>query len=122
MPWIVSLASYATRLIPLSILRRLFHDWPHSQLLVLRHLLDSPSVIYSVLTMAYDEMVSVKEPDVALLQTYSSRIHLYYAANDGWVGEQKALLLKELELHIDVKVVHGPNDIPHAFVISWYLL
>lgn len=89
---------------------------------VLRRLLDSPSAIYAALTLAHDEMITVKEPDVPLLQTFSSRIHLYYGETDGWVGEQKALLLQELELHIDIKIVHGPEDMPHAFVISQYSL
>lgn len=63
-------------------------------------------------------MVTVREPDVPLLQTFSSRIHIYYGAEDAWVGEQKERLLKELELHTDVKIAHGPSDIPHAFVLS----
>jgi len=118
LPRLISVASYATRLIPLRVLSRLFHDWPQPQLAVLRSLLDSPSAVYAALTMAHDEMETVKEPDVPLLQTFSSRIHLYYGEIDGWVGEQKALLLKELELHMHVKIAHGPDNIPHAFVIN----
>ena len=118
LPKVISMASYATRLIPLPMLSMFFPDWPHEQLLVLRSLLHSPSAIFAALTLAHDEMNTVKDPDVPLLQTFSNRIHLYYAAHDGWVGEQKDLLLKELELHIDVKIAHGADDIPHAFVIS----
>ncbi|TCD59886.1 hypothetical protein EIP91_011261 [Steccherinum ochraceum] len=118
LPRFISSASYATRLIPTRLLAWMFSDWPPAQLAVLRSLLNSPSVVFAALTMAHDEMNTINEPDIPLLQTFSNRIHLYYGETDGWVDEQKALLLKELELHVDVKIAHAPEDIPHAFVIN----
>ncbi|KAH8099378.1 hypothetical protein BXZ70DRAFT_974301 [Cristinia sonorae] len=117
LPRLISMTACALRFIPGSVLASLFPDWPLPQVMVLHSLIGSPSAVYSTLTMAHDEMKTLKEPDVPLLRAFSKRIHLYFAPEDRWVGEQKALLLKELELY-DVKVTHGPDDIPHAFVIN----
>lgn len=66
--------------------------------------------------MADEEMKTIKDADVDLLTTFGDRIHLYFAENDDWVGQQKETLLKMFdERH---RVVHGDSDIPHAFCIS----
>ena len=103
-------------MLPLSVVSYLYHDWPTPQVHVLRSLLKCPSAVYAALSMADDEMKTIKKPDVDLLTTFGDRTHLYFAENDNWVGEQKELLLNMFdERH---RVVHGNSDIPHAFCIS----
>ena len=111
-----------TRLIPFRILSTLQKDWPVEQLQVLRGLLNSPTAIYNALTLANDEMNTIKELDVALLQQYRHRIHLYFGEADDWVGKNKDTILKAFEADEEnVKVAHGHPDIPHSFCISEYM-
>ncbi|KAK7680572.1 hypothetical protein QCA50_016354 [Cerrena zonata] len=115
-PKIISYLSICAGLLPLGVVSYLYKDWPTPQVHVLRSLLKSPSAVYASLSMADEEMKTIKEADVDLLTTFGDRIHLYFAENDNWVGEQKDLLLKMFdERH---RVVHGDSDIPHAFCIN----
>ncbi|KAI0080372.1 hypothetical protein K474DRAFT_1590061 [Panus rudis PR-1116 ss-1] len=119
LPRIVSHTSVLTRLLPLRLISYLFAEWPLAQVLVLRDLLHSPFSIYASLTMADDEMKTIREPDEDLLKHYSDRIHLYFAQKDDWVGDNEGELLRALEQHWEnVKIIHGQADIPHAFCIS----
>lgn len=101
------------------ILHMLFPDWPDAQLLVLRRFLNSPSSIYTCLMMSHDEMTDIKDLDIDLLRQNKHKIHMYFAEVDLWVGENKAAILREIGAEEEnVKIVHGPDDIPHAFCIS----
>lgn len=103
-------------MLPLGVVSFIYKDWHAPQVNVLRSLLKSHSAVYAALSMADEEMKTIKYADVDLLTTFGDRIHLYFAENDNWVGEQKELLLKMFdERH---RVVHGDSDIPHAFCIS----
>ena len=67
-------------------------------------------------------MNTIKELDVALLQQYRHRIHLYFGEADDWVGKNKDTILKAFEADEEnVKVAHGHPDIPHSFCISEYM-
>ena len=54
-----------------------------------------------------------------MLQEHRQIIHLYFAEIDRWVGKQKDAVLSTFDPDEgNVRVVHGPKDIPHAFCIS----
>ncbi|KZT75067.1 alpha/beta-hydrolase [Daedalea quercina L-15889] len=118
-PRLISYMSVLTRLLPLAALGVLFPDWPLPQILVLRKLLHTPSAIYASLSLADQEMKTIRELDVALLQAHTHRLHMYFADQDMWVGEQKNVVLRAFDADPGtVKIVHGHPDIPHAFCIN----
>ncbi|KZT02403.1 uncharacterized protein LAESUDRAFT_706049 [Laetiporus sulphureus 93-53] len=118
-PRLIAAASVLAQILPLHTLSALFSDWPHAQILVLRSLLRSPSAILACLNLAHDEMNAIQDLDTTILQEHQQRLHFYFAEEDHWVGEQKETILKAF--HADagaVKIVHGLQDIPHAFCIN----
>lgn len=119
-PWIVSSISPLTRLIPTWLLAKtLFKDWPEAQLKVLKDLLNSPPTIHAALTMAHQEMRNIKDLDVQLLRENSHRLHLYFAEDDSWVGQNRETILHAFQYdESSVRIVHGKQDIPHAFCIN----
>jgi hypothetical protein len=69
--------------------------------------------------MANDEMNTIKDLDVALLQEYRHRIHLYFGESDSWVGKHRETIVNAFQADEgSVKVVRGHPDIPHSFCIS----
>ncbi|KAH9937244.1 uncharacterized protein B0H18DRAFT_969736 [Fomitopsis serialis] len=119
LPRLISCVSILAWLLPLAALRLLFPEWPLPQILVLRKFLHSPSAIYASLSLADQEMKTIRDLDIALLQTYSHRLHMYFADEDDWVGEQKGPVLRAFNADPgSVKIVHGHPDIPHAFCIN----
>lgn len=119
LPRLISYASVLTRALPLRVLAMLFPDWPHTQVLVLRTLLHARSAVYASLSLAHEEMVTIRDLDATLLQEYSRRLHFYFAKSDGWVGQQKEDILKAFDAgSSSVKIVHGQADIPHSFCIN----
>jgi hypothetical protein len=101
------------------VLALLFSDWPSEQLSVLRSLIDTPSSVLAALSMAHEEMDTIKDLDVELLRAHRQKLYFYFAEKDDWVGEQREEIMKALNYEAgDVKVVHGERDIPHAFCIS----
>lgn len=119
LPRLISCASIALRILPRCILSFLYRDWPAAQVDVLQALIRSPAAIYACLTLAYNEMNTIKELDVDLLQKYRDRIHIFFADTDGWVGGQKETIIKALDADQEsVQIIHGQHDIPHAFCIS----
>ncbi len=106
-------------IIPLFILRLLQPSWPKNQLQVLHNLLRAPAAIYAALTMANDEMQTVRELDANFLRDFAHGLWFYYAEEDGWVGEQHAVVLRALRgTPAESHVVLGRAGIPHAFCIS----
>ncbi|EMD41940.1 hypothetical protein CERSUDRAFT_110493 [Gelatoporia subvermispora B] len=119
LPSIVSTLSLAAHIIPTALLRLLFSHWPPEQLAVLRALITCPASVLAALTMAGDEMNTIKDLDVALLQQFRDRIHLFLAEQDDWVGTQKEAILDAFHPDAEsVKIVHDHQDIPHAFCIN----
>ncbi|KAH7930549.1 hypothetical protein BV22DRAFT_1000347 [Leucogyrophana mollusca] len=118
-PRITAALSRVLVVLPFSVLRRLFPSYPLEQAYVLQSLLRSAKVIYATMTMAHDEMKTIRDLDVATLNAHQHRIYLYFAENDDWVGEQREVILKAFESDPgSVRVVHGHRDIPHAFCIN----
>jgi hypothetical protein len=69
--------------------------------------------------MAHEEMKIIKKVDEELLKKHSRKIHMYFAEDDQWVGKQKEAVLRVFQGNeSSVRVVHGDQDIPHAFCIS----
>ena len=69
--------------------------------------------------MAHEEMTLIKDLDVELLQRNRHLLHLYLAEVDSWVGEHRTSILDAFQADEgNVKIIHGPEDIPHAFCIS----
>ncbi|KAI0936744.1 hypothetical protein AcV5_004807 [Taiwanofungus camphoratus] len=119
LPQIISWLSIFTRVLSLRMLSFLFSDWPLAQVMVLRSLLNSPSCVYACLSMAHDEMNTIRELDVMLVQEHRHRLHVYFAEKDDWVGEQREVMLQAFGTDLGaVKIIHGHRDIPHAFCIS----
>jgi len=107
--------------IPLrSLLLRLVQpSFPEGQLQVLYALLRAPGAIYAALTMAHDEMERVRELDVDFLRAWAENVWVYYAREDGWVGEQREVVLRALQgTPAEGRVVLGRVGIPHAFCIN----
>ncbi|KAJ7706368.1 hypothetical protein B0H17DRAFT_626612 [Mycena rosella] len=110
-PKIISYLSYLTRPVPLS----LFFPWPSPQTAVLRSLLNSPASIFACLSMAHEEMITIRELDTALLDEHRPRIYLYFAEDDEWVSTHKASVVRCCEA---IRVVNGEAGVPHAFCIN----
>ena len=69
--------------------------------------------------MANDEMEMVRGLDADFLREFAHNLWFYYAEEDGWVGEQRALVVRALRgTPAESHVVHGRVGIPHAFCIS----
>ncbi|KAG2045036.1 hypothetical protein BDR03DRAFT_930084 [Suillus americanus] len=118
-PRIVSQVARALRIMPLTILCWLFPQYPIPQVRVLQSFLLSPSSIFAAMTMAHDEMLSIRELDVATLDTFQRQIWFYFAENDDWVDKGRESILQVFMPEPGtMKVVHGHRDIPHAFCIN----
>ncbi|KIJ46409.1 hypothetical protein M422DRAFT_29264 [Sphaerobolus stellatus SS14] len=95
----------------------LYSPWPDHQRRVLSSLLRSTSAIRACLNMAYDEMRTIKAPDDLLLTKQSSKLWLYYAEKDNWVGQEREIIISLLGQDATVRVVHCKHGVPHAFCI-----
>jgi hypothetical protein len=83
------------------------------------NLLRAPEAIYAALTMANDEMETVRELDTDFLRDFAQNSWFYYAEKDDWVGEQLAVVLGALRgTRTESHVVLGRPGMPHAFCIS----
>jgi pimeloyl-ACP methyl ester carboxylesterase len=123
-PWPRTLAylSLLVRHVPPFVLRLAQPSWPASQLEVLRNFLRSPRAIFASLTMAHDEMETVRELDADFLREFAENLRFYYAEEDHWVGEQRAGVLRALSrgtAAAESHVVLGRGGVPHAFCISF---
>ena len=122
-PWprtLACLALLVRHVIPLFILCLLQPSWPRSQVRVLHNLLRAPEAVYAALTMANDEMETVRELDTDFLRDFAQNLWFYYAEEDDWVGEQFVVVLRALRgsTPTESHVVTGRPGIPHAFCIS----
>lgn len=111
--------SRITHVVPNGVLGLFFSDWPAAQKAVLRSFIRSPTTVYAALSMAHEEMNTIKELDQQLLKTHQHKLYMYFAEEDGWVGKHKEKILQTFHPVGDaVKTVHGHPDIPHSFCIS----
>ncbi|EPQ60467.1 hypothetical protein GLOTRDRAFT_135140 [Gloeophyllum trabeum ATCC 11539] len=118
-PRILSTLSTTSRIWPTKMVSLILRDWPPAQLQVLLRWLRSPPSVFAVLTMAHDEMQTIRELDIALMDENRHRICLYFGDQDMWVGEQKDAILRLFNPDPgSMRVFHGPSDIPHAFCIN----
>lgn len=118
-PFTAAFLSPLLRIIPSFVYTTIYRDWPAPQLKVLRDLLRSPTAIYACLTLADEEMKTIKALDEALMSEHQHKLWLYFAERDDWVGDAREEIIKALHPdHEAVRVVHGDADIPHAFCIS----
>ncbi|KAJ6519647.1 hypothetical protein C8R45DRAFT_952225 [Mycena sanguinolenta] len=113
-PWVISWLSYLTRPLPLSLV---FHNWPVLQVAVLRSLLNSRTTIFACLSMAHEEMNTIREPDPVLLNEHRHRIYLYYAAEDDWVSIHQAKMTSLYLPDEATRIVENAN-VPHAFCLA----
>ena len=118
-PLAAALLSPLLRIIPGFVYRIVHRDWPAPQLKVLRDLLRSPTAIYACLTLADEEMKTIKALDEGLMREHQHKLWLYFAEQDDWVGDGREEIIKAFHPdHEAVRVVHDKADIPHAFCIS----
>jgi hypothetical protein len=112
---VIVFLSRLTVLIP----KIVFPLWPISQLLVLQKFIRSPLSVHASLSMAHDEMQTIRDLDISLLKGSHRQLRIYFAERDDWVGEQREFILQAFDAGSEnVKIVHGHQDIPHAFCIS----
>lgn len=75
--------------------------------------------IHAAISMGSEEMKTIKDLDLALLEAFKDKLCFYYAEKDDWVGDEKARVLKALHPHKEsVGIVHDVHGIPHAFCIN----
>lgn len=123
MPAILSSLSYIARILPTSLVRFLFSKWPRDQLYILRSLICSPGAAHASLTMAHDEMLTIKSLDVAVLSREARKLWIYYAELDDWVANGRADViwaLRGLEGFDAKRIYQCVDQIPHAFVLREY--
>ncbi|KAJ6574933.1 hypothetical protein B0H19DRAFT_1126435 [Mycena capillaripes] len=113
LPKIISWLSYLTRPLPLSV----FFPWPVLQIAVLRSFLNSPATIFACLSMAHEEMATIRELDQSLLTEHTHRIFLYFAAHDDWVSTHKAQIIRAYSPSETAMIVDQAN-VPHAFCLA----
>ena len=94
----------------------LFWHWPSHQREVTQQLIKSPSSVFAALTMAHDEMQTVKALDVKLLDELKSRVKWLYGFVDEWVGIHGDELVRHLGREVAAQNVRYA-DLPHAFCI-----
>ena len=122
-PWprvLACLSHLVQYVIPLRTVLALLHpSWPGNQLQVLHDFLRAPVAIYAAMTMANDEMETVRELDADFLREFARELWFYYAEEDDWVGEERAVVLRALRgTAAESHVALGSAVIPHAFCIS----
>lgn len=119
MPLVAALFSPLLRIIPNFVYTAIYRDWPAPQLKVLRDLLRSPTAIYACLTLADEEMKTIRALDERSVRMHQHKLWLYFAEHDGWVGNCREEIIEAFHPdHEAVRVVHGEADVPHAFCIS----
>ncbi|KAF8498005.1 hypothetical protein JB92DRAFT_2817469 [Gautieria morchelliformis] len=114
---VISRLSVLIRPISAPVLSVLFPSWPPHQKAVLHSLLSSPRAIFSCLTMASDEMRVITAPNISCLQDHSSKLWLFYAAKDDWVGKERETITEVLGDPAAFRIVHDKHRVPHAFCI-----
>ena len=69
--------------------------------------------------MAGEEMNTIKDLDIPLLEKLGDKLYFFFATEDNWVGANKEVIVKALsgEAH-SIRIVHGRHGIPHAYCIS----
>ncbi|KAF5374936.1 hypothetical protein D9758_000455 [Tetrapyrgos nigripes] len=118
-PYVISKLSYILRLLPLSLVSAVYSHWPREQINVLLDLLNSPSSIFTCLSMAHEEMNTIRRLETEVLAANKEKLHFYFADHDNWVGKEKEIILRCFDGDPDsVKIVHGRHGIPHAFCIN----
>jgi len=90
--------------------------WSKDQISVLKNMLLHSKAAVAALHMARDEMDTVKALDVDTLQANKDHIYAYYAANDGWVGDEKRAIIDVLGR--TERVCEDSGDTPHSFCIA----
>ena len=76
-------------------------------------------MIYACLTLADEEMETIRALDEVLIREHQNKLWLYFAEHDDWVGGGREEIVKTFHPdHEAVRIVHGEADIPHAFCIS----
>lgn len=99
----------------------LFPSWPEQQLLVLHAFIGTSTAVHSSLAMANEEMKSIRNLDIDVIEQYQHNLRFFYAEQDDWIGEERKRLLGLLG---PVRVAHpsrftiAPTGVPHAFCIS----
>lgn len=69
--------------------------------------------------MGDEEMLQIRDLDVALLQQHRQRLWFYFADRDNWVGKQRHHILSNFKPDIgSLRITLGEPFIPHAFCIS----
>ena len=88
---------------------------------MLRAFIESSTAVHSSLAMANEEMKSIRNLDIDVIEQYQHKLLFFYAEQDDWVGVERERLLGLLD---PIQVAHlsrfiiAPTGVPHAFCIS----
>jgi hypothetical protein len=119
----IAFLSSLARFVPTAFLAQLFPSWSITHLQVLQDFICSPDAVFASLCMANDEMNTIRELDIDLIQRKNHRLWMYFAEQDDWVGNHREHILRAFSEDGElVQVVHGAQGIPHAFCISENIL
>lgn len=110
--------SRLSRFLPDFVLTKLFADWPKEQLGFLRSFICSPSSVLSALTLAHEEMLTIREFDATILTYGRRKLFFLFAEEDRWVGTNKDDILREIGDESASVVLTARHGIPHAYCIS----
>ncbi|KAJ7596857.1 hypothetical protein C8J56DRAFT_918511 [Mycena floridula] len=111
-PYIISTLARVLYFLPTWLLCKLYRQWPKEQVLVLEGLLQCPSSIFACLSMAHQEMISIRDIDTSLLEEHVDRTFFFFGHDDDWVGETQQKQLKALGINM------VECNVPHAFCIG----
>jgi hypothetical protein len=86
---------------------------------VLQEFISSGTSIAASLSMAHEEMKTIRNLDTALLADHKDKLYFYFAESDNWVGKEREALFQALDPDSESpKMIRGQSGIPHAFCIS----
>jgi pimeloyl-ACP methyl ester carboxylesterase len=118
-PRVISSLTHLARFLPESALRVLFNEWPHAQISILHKFIQSPDCTFAALTMANEEMHTIRDLESESLDSCRDRLWFYFAEQDGWVGPNKDRIISALGSSSTTSRINlGAAGIPHAFCIS----
>lgn len=88
---------------------------------MLRAFVGSSTAVNSSLAMANEEMKSINNLDIDVIDQHQDKLRFFHAEQDDWVGEERERLLKLLG---PIRVAHpsrfiiAPTGVPHVFCVS----
>ena len=121
-PRILANLSHLLKVIPKALLYTFLRfQWSRQQFEVFWSFISSPSTIMSCMTLAHEELMTVKELDKTLLAEVKHISYWFFGGKDGWVGDNEDAIIKQvMDESLSNRIVRD-TTVPHAFTISTFL-